>query len=74
MKEFQDIFFRFIAEDANRFKGCLQQSPRIDYGGDTKILEWRIRKKDNIMCIIEYYPDRYYIYELNESDTEKLRQ
>ena len=55
-KESQD---RFNKIDGDNFGACLSETQTM-----TKYLEWRIRKSDNKMCIIQYYENGkgYQIY------------
>ena len=61
-KGYYDSQDRFNSIDGNNFGGCLKQV--FDLKNDT-VLEWRIRKKDNTMCIIDYFEKGkgYNIYE-----------
>lgn len=60
MKKFFESQYRFSRIDGDNFGGCMQQ-----LSNGSLLIEWRIRKKDNKVCLIQYYPngEGYQIYE-----------
>lgn len=60
MKKFFESQKRFNTIDGDNFGMCYDEIQQRD-----KLVEWRIRKSDNKMCIIQYYEDGkgYAIYE-----------
>lgn len=56
---------RFDRIDGDNFGGCLKQVFNIK---DGIVLEWRIKKENKKMCIIEFYKEGrgYSIYQIEE--------
>lgn len=61
MEKFKQSFDWFDKGDAQNFDEPIRQ----EYIGNDGFLEWRLRIKDNILCIIQYYADGkgYQIYQ-----------
>lgn len=70
---FYDSMTRFVKIDGNNFGIALKQVTDVS---TKSVLEWRIRNRDNKLCVIEFYKEGqgYAIYEpeIIFTDTQKF--